>query len=141
MKEEARVQFRGRVERVFDKAVGQWQVVCLLLKVAGGKEGAPDDEFEVNVWQDELKAVARRCQGRQALVVGRVRCKRNANGYLNPTFSAEALLVEPEEVGSRKSDVGGDRREAGVSQHERAKANGFTPEQVHEELAEDDIPF
>lgn len=132
MKEEARFQIRGRVVRAYDKVVGQWKVVCLVVKVAAGKEGA-EDEHEVNVWDKELQEVARRCQGRQALILGRLRCQRNQNGYVNPKLSAEALLVEPAEPAAYGA--------AAPTAHERAKANGFTPEQVHEELADDDIPF
>lgn len=36
---------------------------------------------------------------------------------------------------------GGDRREAGVSQHERAKANGYMPEPSDDRMEDDDIPF
>lgn len=135
MKEEAKFQIRGSVVRAYDKAIGKWQVVCLQLKVSGGKEDAADDELEVNVWQDELKDVARSCQGRQALVLGRLRCKRNQHGFLNPTLSADAILVEPDT-----------RRAYGAAApaptaHERSKANGFTPAEIHADMADDDIPF
>lgn len=154
MKEETRFQFTGRVASTYDKAVGQRQVVCLVLRVAAGKEGETEDELEVNVWRDELKEVARRCQGRQALVLGRARCKRNQHGYLNPTFSADAILVEPgtgRAYGAADSAGAPPRQgyaNGGVSRRDMPSAPA--PQQTQtfsakaalgEDMAADDIPF
>lgn len=149
MKEEARFQIRGTVKHVGQKSAGQRVFTEMIVKVAGYQQNAPD-EHEIAVWDDELAPVARAAAGRQALIIGRLRSSRNQHGYCNERLVADAVLVEP--TAGHAHGASSWEEPAQPTAHETAKANGyqpqperggrsFTPAQVHEELADEDIPF
>lgn len=150
MKEEARFQIRGRVERAYDKVAGKWQIVCLTVKAAAVKDGA-EGEYEVEVWDDQLKELARACKGKAALLLGRIRSRRNENGYVNPRFSLDAIMVEPAAapVELRRGEPGTVHAAGATAPtpHRQAKANGYQPQPEdplpweEENMAKDDIPF
>lgn len=93
MKQEARVQLRGRLTHVLKEDNNGRTYRSIVVAVR--KNDTNTDEFKLRVFESDLLETAKKARSKEVLVLGTMAGGISKSGYYNATFTAHAIYVTP----------------------------------------------